>query len=92
MIWLKRRIKSNIYPPPAFTHMGLISGQTKLQFRIETDGRMKILELLDYKGHRSLMETSLRAVELSAPFRQLPLNFPEPYLEITAEFEYIIIK
>lgn len=92
MIWLKRRIQENIYPPPAFTHMGLISGKTQLRFRIYPDGSLQTLEVIKFNGHESLMRTSVRAVQLSAPFRKLPGNFPEPYLEITGQFEYTIIR
>jgi outer membrane biosynthesis protein TonB len=92
MLWLKRRIRENIYPPPAFTHLGLISGKTQLRFRIYPDGSLQTLEVNHFNGHEALMKTSVRAVQLSAPFRKLPENFPEPYLEITAQFEYTIIR
>ncbi|MDZ7343142.1 MAG: hypothetical protein ONA90_01370 [candidate division KSB1 bacterium] len=90
MLWLKRQIQRNIYPPPAFTHMGIISGRTRLRFRIYRDGTLHGLELLGFEGHKSLMETSVRAVELSVPFRTLPSDFPEEYLEVTAQFEYTV--
>ncbi|MDZ7290783.1 MAG: hypothetical protein ONB44_14220 [candidate division KSB1 bacterium] len=90
MLWLKRHIQRNIYPPPAFTHMGIISGRTLLRFRINQDGTLQGMELLGYNGHKSLMETSVRAVQLSTPFRPLPKDFPEDYLEVTAQFDYII--
>ncbi len=92
MLWLKKRIQGNIYPPPAFTHMGLISGRTRLRFRILRDGSLQNLALLEYQGHASLMQTSMRAVEASLPFRKLPDNFPEEYLEITAQFDYTVMK
>jgi len=92
LIWLKKRIESNIYPPPAFTYMGLISGQTRLRFRIRRDGTLEGPELLDYNGHASLMQTSMRAVEVSVPFKKLPEDFPEEFLEITAQFEYTILR
>ncbi|MGH7495653.1 MAG: hypothetical protein ACREOO_25105 [bacterium] len=92
LLWLKKRIQSNIYPPPAFTHMGLISGQTRLRFRILRDGTLQGLELLEYNGHMSLMQTSMRAVEVSIPFKKLPEDFPEDYLEITAQFEYSVFR
>lgn len=90
LLWLKNQIQRNIHPPPAFTHMGIISGRTLLRFRILKDGTLQGLELLGYEGHKSLMETSVRAVQLAAPYRALPANFPENYLEITGQFEYII--
>jgi hypothetical protein len=90
MLWLKNQIQRNIYPPPAFTHMGIINGRTILRFRISRDGVLLRLELLNYEGHKSLMETSARAVQLSAPFRALPKDFPEEYLEVTGHFNYIV--
>lgn len=90
LLWLKRRIEQNIYPPPAFTRLGMISGQTGLRFRIYPDGRLEALEVLQTVGHKSLMETSVRAVQLSVPLKPLPADFPEPYLEVTALFEYLV--
>ena len=90
LLWLKQRIEQNIFPPPAFTYMGIISGQTRLRFRIYPDGRMVNLAVLRSVGHKSLMETSVRAVELSVPLKPLPADFPENYLEVTALFEYVI--
>ncbi len=90
--WLKNRIQGNIYPPPAFTHMGLISGQTRLRFRIHRDGTLEGPELLEYNGHISLMQTSVRAVQVSVPLKKLPDDFPKEFLEITAQFDYTIIR
>lgn len=90
LLWLKNRIEQNIFPPPAFTYMGMISGQTQLRFRIYPDGRLEALQVLKTVGHKSLMETSMRAVALSVPLRPLPADFPEEYLEVTALFEYIV--
>ena len=90
--YLKNRIQGNIYPPPAFTHMGLISGQTRLRFRIHRDGRLEGPDLLEYNGHISLMQTSMRAVQVSVPMKKLPEDFPEEFLEITAQFDYTVLK
>jgi len=90
LLWLRERVQRNIYPPPAFTQMGIISGRTVLRFRITRDGALQNLALLGYAGHKSLMETSLRAIQASAPFRNLPRDFPEEYLEVTAQFEYTV--
>jgi outer membrane biosynthesis protein TonB len=72
--------------------MGIISGRTVLRFRIKRDGNLSHLQLLGYEGHKSLMETSMRAVQVSAPFRPLPKDFPEEYLEITYTFEYLLSR
>ncbi len=92
MLWLKNHVQRNIHPPPAFTRMGIISGNTVLRFRISRGGVLEGMELLGYEGHKALMETSLRAIQLSAPFRALPKDFPEDYLEVTAYFEYTVKK
>lgn len=92
MLWLKKRVQSNIYPPPAFTHMGLISGQTFLRFKIYRDGTLRDLELVDYRGHKTLMETSMRAIELSVPLQKLPPDFPKEFLEVTAQFDYTLLN
>jgi len=92
LLWLKNHVQRNIYPPAAFTRMGIISGNTALRFHINRDGTLQKWELLGYDGHKSLMETSVRAVQLSAPFRKLPANFPEEYLEVTAKFEYTVYR
>ncbi len=90
MLALKKRVESNIFPPPAFTYMGIISGETLVRFKIYPNGEMKDLQLLEYTGHETLMQTSWRAIEVSAPFLSLPADFPEPYLEVTAKFSYMV--
>lgn len=90
--YLKERIQSHIFPPPAFTRLGMIEGESKVRFRIYPDGRMEQLEVLDSRGSELLLNTSTRAVELSAPFKPLPDDFPDPYLEITGLFAYVLMR
>jgi outer membrane biosynthesis protein TonB len=90
MLALKERIGRNIFPPLAFSRLGMIDGDTLLRFKIYPDGRLDDLELLSYTGHRTLMETSRFAVTASAPFPSLPADFPKSYLEVTAKFSYFI--
>lgn len=90
--YLKERIQSHIFPPPAFTRLGIIDGESKVRFRIYPDGRLERLEVLDSQGSELLLKTSTQAVELSAPFKPLPEDFPEPFLEITGLFAYILMK
>ena len=89
MKYLQRHIDRHIYPPRLF-ELGMIDGTTVVKFRIWRNGRLEGPELINYKGSELLRDTSLKAVELSAPFRALPPDFPEEYLDITGTFEYII--
>ena len=84
---LKKKVESNIYPPPAF-FMGLIHGRTFLRFRIQRDGTLTDFQLITYTGHETLKNTSVHAISESFPFLPLPSDFPEEYLEITAGFFY----
>jgi outer membrane biosynthesis protein TonB len=90
MIGLKAKIRRNIFPPLAFTQLGLIDGETLVKFRIYPNGDLRLLKVLDSKGHKTLMETSVNAVKSSAPFEKLPENFPEDYLEVTGKFIYFV--
>lgn len=47
-------------------------------------------EILGSEGSQALIETSKKAVELSAPFWPLPDDFPREFLEVTAKFHYIV--
>jgi hypothetical protein len=91
ILYLKRLVQRNIYPPPAFTHLGF-GGVNVLRFRIYPDGRLEGLEILDHDGVKALIETSRKAIEVSAPFKPLPEKFPERYLEVTAKFQYYVVS
>jgi len=90
MLAMKRKVERNVFPPPAFTHMGLINGRTILRFKVMPNGEVKDLRVLKYEGHKSLMETSIKAIQSSSAFKPLPADFPENYLEVTATFTYDI--
>ncbi|MCP4221393.1 MAG: TonB C-terminal domain-containing protein [bacterium] len=90
MLALKNRIQRNIFPPDSFSKFGIINGNTLLRFKIYPDGRLEDLQVLKYIGHKSLMVTSSNAVEVSAPFPELPSNFPEPFLVVTGKFVYFV--
>jgi len=89
---MKRKLKSNTYPPAAFTHFGMISGETVLKFKVLPDGTATDITVLEYTGDKTLMETSVDAVENSSPFRALPHDFPEEYLELTWTFIYFTYR
>jgi len=90
MLQLKRKVQSNINPPYAFSRLGAIDGNTLIRFKIMQDGSMEDLEIIGSDAHYTLDDTSTRAITYSAPFIPLPTNFPEPYLEVTALFSYLI--
>ena len=88
---LKKKIQGNIHPPGAHTSWRLsMNGETRLRFKIYKNGELKDLEILEHKGHKPLKITSVNAIELSAPFPELPPGFTEPYLEVTVNIEIII--
>ena len=90
MLEMKRKVERNVFPPPAFTYMGLISGETLVRFKVMPNGNVKDLAVLKYTGHESLKETSVKAIINSSPFKPLPADFPENFLEVTASFTYYV--
>jgi TonB family protein len=90
MVAMKRAIENHLFPPYAFTHMGLISGTNTVRFTVMSDGHIGGLEILGSDAHFSLDRTSVRAIESSVPFLPLPRDFPEEHLEVTAHFSYVI--
>jgi TonB family protein len=90
MLAMKRAVERHLYPPYAFTHMGLVSGDNLIRFVVSPDGTIRDLRILDSNAHYSLDRASVRAIEAAAPFLPLPRNFPEEYLEVTAHFSYTI--
>ena len=92
MLAMKRKIQNKIKPPFAFTHMGIISGESVLKFTVDPDGSLREVKVLDSQGHETLTQTSRNAIEWAAPFMPLPQDFPENYLEVTAKFSYTIRK
>jgi TonB family protein len=90
MLAMKRAIQSHLFPPYAFTHMGLVSGTNVVHFVVMPNGRIRDLSIVDSNTHFSLDRTSVRAIETSVPFLPLPKDFPEPYLDVTARFSYVV--
>lgn len=90
LLELKHRVKQNWIPPLAFTALGAIHGFTTVRFRIMPDGRMEALQVIEDEGHESLARSSVGAIKGAAPFRPLPKDFPEEYLEITFGFYYLL--
>jgi len=89
LLYLKEIIQNNIYPPTSFTRLGF-SGQNIIRFKIYPDGKFESPTVLDFKGSEALIETSIKAIEMSAPFESLPDDFPEDFLVVTAKFLYYL--
>ena len=89
---MKRKLRANTHPPGAFTLLGIISGEAVLRFRVLPDGTAIDITEVTHRGDRSLMETSLDAVRFSSPFRSLPPDFPDEYLELTWTFIYTVYR
>jgi len=90
MLKMQKKIQQNISPPPAFYAMGMIGGENLIHFVVESDGRLSQVVLIGSDTHVSLDQTSLAAINVSAPFLPLPKDFPEKALEINATFSYTI--
>lgn len=87
---LKHRIKQHWIPPLAFAALGAIHGYTWVQFRIHPDGNIEALDVVEAEGHDSLHRSSVNAIKGAAPFRALPADFPEPYLDVKFGFYYLL--
>ena len=89
---LKARIEKNLHPPPAFARLGIITGETRLRFRIYPDGRLEGPVLLRSSSHASLDEASMHSVRASAPMTPLPEDFPEDRLDVVFTYYYRVPK
>ncbi len=89
---MKKKLKASTFPPAAFTLLGMISGKTVINFKVFPDGKAADINVVEYEGDRSLMETSVDAVRVASPFSPLPRDFPEEYLELTWTFIYYVYR
>lgn len=87
---MKARLRSNTYPPAGFSLLGILTGEQVIRFRVLPDGTATEITVIEFRGDRSLLDTSLDAIRLSSPFRPLPGDFPEEYLELTWTFVYFV--
>jgi len=80
---LQRRIKLNWTPPK-----GNESKRVVLLFKIAKSGRMLSCRVFKSSGLPSADDAALRAVELTAPFRPLPVEFRGQSIDIQFTFDY----
>ena len=92
LLTMKRRIRSNMNLPYAFTNLGAVSGDIMVKFVVLPNGIVKSLEILNSDAHYSLEQSSVNAVQNSSAFDPLPRDFPEDRLVVTARFSFSILK
>ncbi|RMG64243.1 MAG: hypothetical protein D6715_09975 [Calditrichaeota bacterium] len=69
------------YVPRAYD-LGLISGYTIVWMKINRKGELVGFKVLKHEGHHTLRESSVNAIQSSFPFKELPPDFPDPFLEV----------
>ncbi len=69
------------YVPRAYD-LGLISGYTIVWMKINRKGELVGFKVLKHEGHHTLKESSINAIQSSFPFKELPPDFPDPFLEV----------
>ena len=82
---LLRKIKYNWKPP-----MGIKYKTVTLLFKVDKTGRLLSLKVLNTSGDKKMDECAINAVNLSAPFDSLPVNYKEKDVEIQFKFDYKI--
>lgn len=88
--WLdfKKKLYRVWTAPPAYSKLGLIYGYTIIWAKLNRAGVMVDYKVLKHEGHSSLLESSEGAIRSSFPFKPLPDNFPDEFLEITFLLRY----
>lgn len=85
---LKRKLYTVWFTPAAYHRLGLIHGQTIVEFSISREGKLLYYKVHDHQGHESLEKSSVNAITAVFPFKKLPDHFPEENLTITARLIY----
>jgi len=85
---MKRKLQQVWFAPAAYYRLGLIYGYSVIRYTVSKDGNLIEYEVLEHKGHESLKQSSVNAIESLFPFKPLPDNFPEKTLTITAHLIY----
>ena len=85
---LKRKLYTVWFTPAAYHRLGLIYGQTVIEFSISKEGKLLYYKVHDHQGHESLEKSSVNAITAVFPFKKLPDHFPEENLTITARLIY----
>jgi TonB family protein len=82
---LQHRIKLNWNPPKDCN-----ANKVVCLIKIGRDGRLLSSRVYKSSGYKSADMAALRAIEITAPFRQFPANFKEQSIDIQFTFDYIV--
>jgi len=84
--WLKFREKLIRFwvlnVPSMYNRLGLIDGRTYVTIQIDQDGKLIQYKINEHIGHESLYHSSVGTIEGVFPFKALPPDFPEEFLEL----------
>lgn len=82
MLDFQRKLQRVWTAPPAYSKLGLIYGQTLVYLKVNRQGELVDFRVLGHEGHSSLRQSSINAIQAVFPFKELPADFKEKYLEI----------
>ena len=83
---LQRKIKLNWSPPKGNESKNVI-----VLFKISKDGQLLSSKIQKTSGSFAVDRAALKAVQLAAPFKPLPINFNEESIDIQFSFDYNVI-
>jgi outer membrane biosynthesis protein TonB len=82
MLDFQRKLQRVWTAPPAYSKLGLIYGRTLVYLKINRQGKLVDFRVLQHEGHSSLQQSSVSAIQSVFPFKPLPADFEENFLEI----------
>ncbi len=91
LLSLKEAFYRHLYVPRAY-NMGLIDGYTEVWLKVDRSGKLVDHKLVYSAGHPSLKESTLNAFLASVPWKALPADFPDPFLELRIRVIYPNLK
>lgn len=92
--WLlsfKEKFYRHLFVPSAY-QMGLIEGYTEVWMKIDRNGDLRDHKVVGTQGHSTLKESTLNAFLASVPWKALPGDFPDPFLELRVRVIYPNLK
>lgn len=94
--WIQRfgrKLRRSWFAPPAY-YMGLLKegGWTVVEVEIARSGEVLRMDVLEERGHPSLINAATGALRSLAPMEALPANFPEKTLILRVRLVYPKIR